>query len=270
MFLRKLFNSENKLTWVLIDLIIVIIGVYCAFLIQSYAESEKNLKERDRVVSALKYELEYFRFQMTQISGGMTGYSAQLTEVLEKGSYGNFSDFRFIEPQYDYQTIQYALSLQNSEIIDFELYNVLQSLFVEIKKIEHVERLLTETSRRYKTLPSNVSKETTEYKLTWTENYDNFDRFVTLIADRGGISSRIASASEGALPLINKRLGAQKSRAIERELISKNMGVAENEKEAVFLVKKFFPDFSEEEIRELYRQANSPEIKTPGDSIEGN
>ncbi|WP_436517675.1 hypothetical protein [Ekhidna sp. To15] len=270
MFLRKLFNSENKLTWVFVDLLIVIIGVYCAFLIQNYAENEKNLKERDRVVSALKYEIEAFRFQMTQISGGMVGYSKQLNNVLQQGSYGNFSDYRFIEPQYDYQTIEYALNLQNSEIIDFELYNVLQSLFVEIKKIEHVERLLTETSRRYKTIPSNISKETVEYKLTWTENYDNFDRFVTLITDRGEIASRIATASEGALPLINERLGIQKSRAVERELIIRNMGLAKNEQEAVFLVKTYFPDFTEEEIRELYRKANSSETTNPTDSIGGN
>ncbi|MEP1035300.1 hypothetical protein [Ekhidna sp.] len=256
MFLRKLFNSENKFTWVLIDLLIVIIGVYCAFLIQSEAEDAKNAKEKDRVVTALKYELEAFRFQMSGISQGMGNYSKRLSSVLQQGNYENFSDYRFIEPQYDYQTIQYALSLQSSEIIDFELYNLLQSLFVEIKKIEHVERLITETSRRYRTIPSNVNKETIQYKMTWTENYDNFDRFVTLITDRSGISARVAEASAGALPLINERLGQKKSRAIEKQLLMENMDIARNEQEAVFIAKQFFPNFSEGEIRELYQQAN--------------
>ncbi len=263
MFLRKLFSTKNKFIWVLIDLLIVIIGVYCAFLIQNYAENEKNLKERDRVITAMKYELEAFRFQMTEISRGMAGYAKQLSAFQQQGTYGNFSDYRFIEPQYDYQTIQYALSLQNSEIIDFELYDVLQSLFVEIKKIEHVERLLTETSRRYRSIPGNISNETTEYKLVWTDNFDNFNRFVTLIGDRSSISGRIAEASVEALPLINARLGYEKSHAIERELLLENMDIARNEQEAVFLAKQFFPNFTEEEIRQLYREANLPVENSP-------
>ncbi|MEP0984871.1 hypothetical protein [Ekhidna sp.] len=256
MFLRKLFSSKNKFTWVLIDLLIVIIGVYCAFLIQNYAEQEKNEKEKNRVVTALKYELEAFRFQMSEISLGMTSYAQQLSSTLSKGDYANFSDFRFIEPQYDYQTIQYSLSLQNSEIVDFELYNTLQSLFVEIKKVEHVERLITETSRRYHTLPSNLDKETSAYKLAWTNNYDNFDRFVTLIEDRGSIAYRIATASENALPLINNRIGETKARAIEKELIINNLDMAKNEDHAVMIAKKFFPRFTEEEIRQIYREKN--------------
>lgn len=58
MFLRKLFSKDNRLTWVVIDLIIVIIGVYCAFAIQSYADNQKISQERDRVLTALKYEME--------------------------------------------------------------------------------------------------------------------------------------------------------------------------------------------------------------------
>ncbi|WP_370090031.1 hypothetical protein [Ekhidna sp.] len=256
MFLRKLFKAENKFTWVLVDLLIVIIGVYCAFLIQSYAEQEKNEKEKDRVITALKYELEAFRFQMTEFSLGMISYAQELSSTLKEGDYANFSDFRFIEPQYDYQTIQYSLSLQNPEIVDFELYNTLQSLFVEIKKMEHVERLITETSRRYHTLPSNLSKQSPEYKLAWADNYDNFNRFVTLINDRGNIAKRIAIASENALPLINDRLGEKKAKAVEKDLITQNLDKVKSEDEAVFLAKKLFPDFSEEEIRQLYRKAN--------------
>lgn len=225
------------------------------------------MNERDRVLSALKYELEAFRYRMTQNALGATNYGQQLQATLKEGSYANFSDYRFIEPQYDYQTIAYSIALQNTEIVDFELYNVLQSLFVEIKKIEHVERLITETSRRYRTLPENLSKETPDYKLAWTGNYDNFGRFVTLIDDRGEISARIASASEGALPLINSRLGDEKSRAIEKKLVIQNLDLVRNEDEAVFIGKKFFPRFTEEEIREIYRDQKGEPSPTKSDTI---
>ncbi|WP_420317813.1 hypothetical protein [Ekhidna sp.] len=262
MFLRKLFNSENKLTWVFIDLLIVIIGVYCAFLIQNYAENQKNAKERDRVVTALKYEMEAFRFLMTEISAGMKGETQKMKAILAETNYSDFSNSRFIEPQYDYQTIEYALNLQNSSIVDFELYNALQSLYVEIKKIEHAERLLTETSRRYHTLPSNLNKESDAYKLGWTENYDNFVRYITLTEDRGSISSRIAKASTSSLSLVNKRLGPKKSKQIETELILGYAKKVASEEHAVLLGKKYFPSFSEKEIKQLYQQATQSKSNT--------
>lgn len=269
MFLRKIFSSDNKFTWVIIDLFIVIIGVYCAFLIQNYAENEKNAKESDRIITAMKYEMEAFRFLMSEISAGMSADARRLYGILGESRYTDYSNFRFIEPQYDYQTIQYALNLQNSAIIDFELYNKLQSLFVEIKKIEHAERLLTETSRRYKTLPTSLDKSSNEYILTWAENYDNFVRYVTLVEDRAGISGRIAISSTDALEIINERLGP-KAKEIEKELILGYAVNFDNEEQAIFLGKKYFPNFTEEEIRQLYRQANGIESPSTQDTIPPN
>ena len=58
MFLRKLFASDKKLGWVIIDLFVVIIGVYCAFLIQNSATAQQDKKEQTKIYSALKMELE--------------------------------------------------------------------------------------------------------------------------------------------------------------------------------------------------------------------
>lgn len=194
---------------------------------------------------------------MYETTLGMRSLESDLKETLADGSYSNFSDYRFIEPQYDYQTIAYAINLQNTEIVDFELYDHLQSLFVEIKKIEHAERLLTETSRRYKSIPSKLSSESASFAIIDSENRDNFIRFVTLIGDRAGISGRIATASTLAMPIVNSRLGTGKVRAIEKELLIENMGRASSEDEAVALGQRFFPNFSAQEIRQFYRQSKT-------------
>lgn len=257
MFLRKLFSFQNKFVWVLIDLVIVVVGVYCAFLIQNYADQQRNQKDQVRLLTALKYELEVFRFTMTGISQGMSSKRIELEEVRAQGRYGNFSNFRFIEPQYEYQTINYALGIQNDGIVDFQLYQALQFLYVEIKKIEHVERLLTETSGRYRSLPQNLGPKEEAYQLRWTDNYDNFGRFLIYIGDRGSISSQIALASEAALEIVDARLGPEKTRELEQEIISKNIRqVAETEEEAVAIGKTFFQHISSDEIRELFRSAS--------------
>lgn len=265
MFLRKLFSSENKFTWVLIDLFIVIVGVYCAFLIQNYAENEKNLKERDRIITAMKYEMEAFRFQMTEISLGMRRDVRIYNSYLNQQTYPNFSDARFIEPQYEYQSIEYALKLQNSAIIDFELYLKLQSIFVEIKKIEHVERLLTETARRYRTIPESITSSSQEFQLLKAENLDNFLRYKILTRDRGEVSGRLSLATSDALTIINERLGPKRAKKIEEELILGYAPNFDNEEQAIQIGLQYFPHFTEEEMASLYRQANGLE-ETPTDS----
>lgn len=260
MFLRKFFSSKNKLVWVLIDLLIVIIGVYCAFLIQSYAQRTRDVKDQTRVLSALKYELEAFRFIMARNARSAQVRYEQLQVIQANGSYSNFSDYRFIEPQYDYQAMEYALGLQNTAIVDFELSEALQNLWVRIKRVEHVERMLTETAANYRSLPAGMKPTSEAYQLIWAENRDHFNRFVIFIQDRGSISQLVSVASVDALAIINGRLGAEKTRELEREIILKNIRlVTDSEDEAVQVGKVYYEHIPEEEIREFYRLAEEPE-----------
>lgn len=252
MFLRKLFSSDNKIAWAFVDLLIVIIGVYCAFVIQSASERDRTNTEKDRILTALKVEMEQFRFSMPQIALGMAAKEAELRATLEKEEYAYFGHFRFIEPQYGYQIIDYSMNIQNSDIVDFTLYSVLQALFVEIKKMEHTESLLTDTSRRYKTIASNLDRESSDYKIIWTENYDNFNRFLVLIGDRAEIATRVANASTMGLTLINERLGEAVTRKIEEEILLDNIGLVSTADEAVAMAGRFFPNFTESEIRDLF------------------
>lgn len=257
MFLRKIFSEKNKLVWVLVDLMIVIIGVYGAFLIQNYAESNKNNKDRERIFSALKYEMETLRYVMITNARYAQKRVPNLNQMKKNGVYENFLNYRFIEPQYDYQTISYAISLQNTEIVDFELYNSLQSIYVEVKKIEHAERLLTDTALKYKSIPKSLDKSSTAFQIMQSENLDNFERLIIFTIDRGSVATRLAEATADVLKIINSRLPSDKVKAIEREIIIENIKyIASNIEEAIYLGKQFFPTFTEQEIREIYQQAN--------------
>lgn len=259
MFIRKLFSSKNKLLWVLVDLLIVIIGVYCAFLIQQSAVRKRDEISQDRVLTALKYETETFRFTMSTISVAMARKYEEVQAIASKGSYSNFHDYRFIAPQYDYQAIEYALSLQNAVIVDFELNEALQNLWVSIKRIEHVESMLTETASNYRSIPQDLATNGVAYKLLWSENFDHHQRFVIFIKDRANTAQNVVNASISSLQIINERLGEEKRRQLEEELILKNIRmVVSSEDKAVEIGKIYYPDFTEEEIRELYRKAVEP------------
>lgn len=255
MFLRKLFSGENKLTWVFIDLIIVIIGVYCAFLIQSSAEDRKMEVEKEKIMSALKFELEFFRIEMPGRGGFSEGQAKEWKSILDSGSYQDLTSWRFIEPQYNYQVIEHAINHQNSEIIDFDLYDALQRLFVEIKRIEYAERLMTQVAMEFQTIPSNLPKGSAAYGEMWAGNYDSFRRMIQFMFDRSGNQVRLGAESQAALELVNDRLSPERRKEIEREMIVNNLHRVKSEEQAVGLLKQLFPGFEEKEVREIYNTA---------------
>lgn len=256
MFLRKLFNSNNKFTWVLIDLLIVIIGVYCAFLIQSYAEQDKTNKEKDKIYTALKYELESFRFLASEIALGISGTVKEWEDKISNDTYHDFSGGRFIAPQFDYQIVEHAINTNDSDIIDFELYDVLQQLHVGIKKAEHTERLLTEIALRYRLIPPTLDSNSKEVKLMSYENFNNFRRYVMFTKDRGSIMQRIIVRSQNALAILNDRIDPAKRKEIERNLMKQKMPEFPVKEVAVGVGKKYFPNWSEEEILEIYDEVH--------------
>lgn len=259
MFLRKLFSSKNKFAWVIIDLVIVIIGVYSAFLIQSSAENRKLEVEKEKIMSALKFELEFFRIEMPGRGSYSEGQAKEWKTILDSGKYVDLMSWRFIEPQYNYQVIEHAINHQNSSIIDFDLYDALQRLFVEIKRIEYAERLMTQVAMEFQTIPSNFSKETEVYSQMWAGNYDSFRRMIQFMYDRSGNQTRLGEESSAALELVNNRLSVKRRKEIEREMIVNNLHRAKSEDQAVGLVKQLFPDFEEKEVREIYNSSKKGE-----------
>ncbi|MEP5612495.1 MAG: hypothetical protein ABJP45_09615 [Cyclobacteriaceae bacterium] len=242
---------NNKIAWALIDLLMIIVGVYCAFLIQKYAETEQTKKDEERVLSALKIELEEFRISLPQFAAFMDKYLARVKDNPST----NFSGWRYSEPQYSYKIIEYAMNLDNSAIVDFALYDKLQKLFVVIKQLEHSERSMTRISEKYRPIVSSLGNNHIVNQERAADNAGNFHWFRTYSNDRSGSLKRVGQASTEALDVINDRLGQEKRREIERKFILTHSSRVSNAEEAIALVKQFFPDFTEEEVRKLYQKS---------------
>jgi hypothetical protein len=263
MFLRKLFRTENKLAWVLIDLIIVIIGVYSAFLIQNYATEKSNTKEREKVYSALKYELEFFRFLGPEMSSFMKDAYVRFDSIRDKGQVADFSNWIYIQPQYSYQIVEYAINLQGNEVIDFQMQQLLQNLYVEIKRLEYAERKIEEFSNEYASIPLDLDSKSPEVTLLKQKNRDNFEWFLTYFSARGGILARTGEVASEALPLINQRLDPIVRRNIEEDLITSQLKRFSSAEGIIPIIMKQFPDFTEEDIRQMSEKTkdSNPENK---------
>ena len=250
MFLRKLLSENNKVFWIITDLCIVIIGVYTAYLIQTYSQSEQVKKEKEEVLASLKVELEIFRNRMPKFASWTDNYYNRIKERQDVV----FSGWRYSEPQYSYQILEYAINAQNTEIIDFKLYDELRKIYAAIKQLEYSERSITEVSKKYLSIIPELSVTHPENLSRKTDNLTNLASFKTAIQDRSNDLKRVFETTLVGLDIINDQLRPELRKEIEKSLIIANLGDVESVEEAIKVAKQVFPVFTAEEIREIYEQ----------------
>ncbi len=244
-------KSGRKWIWAFVDLLVVIIGVYIAFLIQSSAAESNDQKEKIKIFSALKMELEEFRVAFPQFAQSNREY----LETLKDKEFQNISGWRFIEPQYGYQIIEYGINIQNTEIINFETYEELKKLYVSIKQLEHSERLITEIAGEYQYLIPELEDNHPLNLEIKANNRVKLSRFKIFLRGRIGVLERTSKISEPLLKQINETLGQEGKKEIDEKYCIDRMGWISSEEQAVELIKKYFPDFSQEEAKGIYKKA---------------
>jgi hypothetical protein len=242
------FFSKDGLKFLMLELVIVFLGVYGAFLLQNYSENQKLKSEQEKVLAGLKEDLEYFRIYFPGFTS--SGQVEQWQETLNEEKYIDFSEWRFIQPQYDYTAIEYALKA-DAAVIDYELNSKLAEIYLELQKLRYAEDLMTGLAMKYVDVPEEY-RDTPEGRFQLRNNYLNFERFVNRADDRNVIMRRIAQQSSEFLPTLNEMFSTSKLREIEISLIKRRIQVStEKELEEVMPEIKFiFPDLPEKLIRE--------------------
>lgn len=245
------FFSKEGVKFLALELVIVFLGVYGAFLFQNYSENQRIRSEQNKILIGLKEDLEYFRIFFPGYAG-----DDQVKEwrvLFQEGEYPQYFEWRFIQPQYDYRAIEYALEA-DARVIDYELNSGIAEVYQELKKLEYVEDLITQIAMEYHYLPGDL-KEKSEGELLHQQNFLNFKLFTERMADRSGIMNRIAEMSDLFLPEINAQFGKKELKNLELQLIDKYLNP---ENEAVLDASippllEFFPNLTEEEIRNFVR-----------------
>ncbi len=244
------FFSANGFKFLIFELIIVFLGVYGAFLFQSYSESKKLESEKEKIMIGLKADLEYFRIFFPGFASSMNTNISKWDELLTEQKYEDFSSWRFIQPQYDYTVVEYALNV-GAELIDFEMNSLLSQLYTELEKLRQAEELITLTAQNYKAVPANV-EQTSEIQMAHQNNLLNLKRLRDRAEDRVKIMGRVASLSEENLKLVNAEFSLQQLREVELLLIKKR-GASATEQEKQFylnILGQYFPNLTKEEIKE--------------------
>ncbi|GAB5524073.1 MAG: hypothetical protein Roseis2KO_19450 [Roseivirga sp.] len=251
MFLRKFLKVGDKGKWVLLELLIVFVGVYLAFVLQAYSETQKNKKEQEKVLVSLKLELEAFRISFPGFADFHQNVVDDWDSLFAAKKVGNFFSWRYLEPQYNFSVLEYALNTQGSEIISFELFESLSELYQDIKRLEHAERLITEMGHYYKIMPAGVGEDDLEGRKISAENRLYFYKVIGYSKDRIGILKRVASLSVDILEILNNQLGTERARAVNLEFIRKYHDRVPDKEYLREFRDQYFPDITEEELMQI-------------------
>lgn len=248
MFFSKLRKRNSFLSHI-IDLIIVFIGVYSASLIADYNQNIQDRKEREKVLSAIKGELEQFRLFNERWASYMESTVRRLDSLYDKEIYtSEFNTWRYLEPQYNYRIIEYATNLKGTNVIDIELFIELQRIYNDIRKLEHAERFMTHFSNL-----RDMSGDDTKN----LQNRFYLFKFIFYSRDRINILRRLQKTSEEVLELVNDRLSPKIKHTVELELAQKVIDFMGYE--TVPILKKHFPDITDQEWEEMKRLLQTQE-----------
>ena len=100
----KLFKNSKNAQFLILELLMIFIGVYLAFLFQNYWEQKKIDKEK--VLMSLKLELETFRTSFPDFASFQKQKNEEWDSLFRAKETAEFYTWRYLEPQYNFQVIE--------------------------------------------------------------------------------------------------------------------------------------------------------------------
>lgn len=181
----------------ILDLLIVITGVSVGFALNSWNEGKKEHSERMKVHASLHTELQSVKKYFPDFASYQQDRIQEWDSLKRLSQMTDFYNYRFIQPQYNYEVIGYAIETRNSNIVNFRLHEQLMKIFNSIKKIEQTEIYMTEIALLYQPLPSDGASSTSQAR-----NAFLFSRFIGFARDRASILKMVADLADETLPLL--------------------------------------------------------------------
>ncbi|NVK28011.1 MAG: hypothetical protein HWE14_08205 [Flavobacteriia bacterium] len=255
--IRWMRKMKLPIRGLFLELLVVFLGVYLAFYLSNYSEQEKNEAQQVKIMSSLKIELEGMRFRFPGYSGYQKNKVAEWKEALSENRVIDYYNYQFIQPQYDYHALEYALQTRETEVVPFDVFQSLLAIQRNVERLREAEDRMTEVSLLHRNLPSEYELSENEQLSRFADNLFHFSKFIRFAETRAQALEQLSALALEALDFINKELPEQVRHDIEIELIQDYMGSLNQIPPMEFAlpqISKFFPEIPEGEIEEVLRE----------------
>lgn len=153
--LRKLSSSFRTInpTQLVLELIIVFLGVYLAFLLSSYRVESKISQDRDKVIELLELGIDRYHELFEQFVLGHQNRNQAFKESLERNEIPDFSLVTFPAPQYPIDAITFIVTDKSYDLFQVGLYVPLTAYLNAFERLMYIEEKLVQLSESYQPLP---------------------------------------------------------------------------------------------------------------------
>lgn len=178
--LNNTFRFVRKFKNVLLELVIVFVGVYSAFYLNTYNQEKQEQENRQKILGALSEEVRNLGKTFEGISTYQTEFNMLAEQKYAQGlNLPELERLRYAAPQYSLEVLENALRSNTFEMLDLALHIKLARYYSDIQKLIDAEKKITEVSQGYVFLPEeNTTARRKQY--SWSILYLN-DRKSLLI-----------------------------------------------------------------------------------------
>lgn len=150
--IRSYFQEINPVR-LLLELVIVFLGVYLAFLFSSHKEQQRTDAELDRVMALMQVGLDRYEELFEGFALRHETKNAEFLAQLENNEIPVFYETYYAAPQYPVDVINFVLTREGYDVFSLDFYVPLTSFAHAIQRIMYVENKLVELGERYRVLP---------------------------------------------------------------------------------------------------------------------
>ena len=186
------FRSVNP-TQLILELFIVFLGVYLAFLLSGFQERSQRMDDRKKVLELLDIGIERYHELFEQFVLGHQKRNLEFRQRLEGGVIPYFGDITYPAPQYPIDSITFILTDESYDLFEVGLYIPLTGYVNAFERLMYVEEKLVHLSEQYQPLPPESHS---EYQYQRSIQLQHAQRYLRYLDIRKSICEELVERSE--------------------------------------------------------------------------
>lgn len=185
---KEQVTSINPVRLVL-ELVIVFLGVYLAFLFNGYKEKQRTEAEIQRVAALMEVGLDRYEELFEGFAQRHTIKNEEFRQQLANNQIPVFYETYYASPQYPVDVINFVLTREGYEVFSLDFYLPLTSFAHAIQRIMYAEEKLVQLGERYRRLPP---AESPNYQQVFNEQYILAQQYYRYLEMRRSMSEDLA------------------------------------------------------------------------------
>ncbi len=174
----------------LLELVIVFLGVYLAFLFTDYKEQQKTEAEIERVAALMQVGLDHYEELFEGFAQRHAIANEEFRLQLENNEIPAFYETYYASPQYPIDVINFVFTREGYDVFSLDFYMPLTSFAQAIQRVMYVEEKLVQLGERYRSLPPAGAP---AYQQVFDEQYILAQQYYRYLEMRKNISTSLAS-----------------------------------------------------------------------------